>query len=139
MNPAIFSQINWLAVLVSTIAYFALGAIWYSFLFQKKWIVYTGVNVSDPNAKKGMAAIMFTSFILMFICVFGLAFLITKFNLHTWMLGVKIGLLTGVCFCAMAISISYVYEKRAMGLHMINGAYYIVGNIIAGIILCLWK
>src|SRR5678815_2755918 len=105
MNPAIFSQINWLAVLVSTIAYFALGAIWYSFLFQKKWIVYTGVNASDPNAKKGMAAIMFTSFILMFICVFGLAFLITKFNLHTWMMGVKIGLLTGVCFCAMAISI----------------------------------
>jgi hypothetical protein len=139
MNTAIFSQINWIAVLVGAIGYFLLGALWYSFLFQKKWMAYTAVSMTDDSAKKGMAGIMFTSFILMFICSFGLAFLITKFNLHTWMLGVKLGLLTGICFSVTAISISYVYEKRPLGLHLINGSYNVIGNIIAAVILCCWR
>ena len=41
----IFSYINWLHVLVAAIAYFALGAIWYSFLFQKPW-VFIGLDIA---------------------------------------------------------------------------------------------
>ncbi len=65
MNTTFFADINWLAVLVAAIAYFGLGAIWYSFLFQKKWIEYQKIDVNDPEMKKGVAATMFTSFLLM--------------------------------------------------------------------------
>ena len=139
MNTAIYSQINWIAIFVSAIAYFLIGAVWYSALFQKQWISASGVNVEDPNAKKGMAAIMITSFILTLICCFGLAYIIARFNLHTWTVGLKLGLLTGICFCSTAISISYIYEKKPLPLHLINGGYHVAGNIVAAIILCLWK
>ncbi len=36
MISEILKDINWIAVLVGAIGYFMLGAIWYSFLFQKK-------------------------------------------------------------------------------------------------------
>ncbi len=138
MNTEVFNHIPWLHVLVAAVGYFLLGSIWYSFLFQKKWIAYSGVNVNDPNAKKGVAGIMFISFILMFICSIGLSILEWKLQIGSAMASVKLGLLTGVCFSLTAISISLVYEKKPFGLHLINGGYNILGNVIAAVILACW-
>ena len=140
MSTAIFSDINWLAVLVAAVAFFILGAIWYSFLFRNSWIKLTGVKMDDPNAKKGVAGIMFTSFLLIFICTVGLALFLSKANAPlSWMSGAKVGLVAGVCFCATAICNSYLYEKRPLGLHLINSGYNVAGCVIAGIILAIWK
>jgi hypothetical protein len=135
----LFADVNWLAVIVAALAYFALGALWYSkALFAKRWISLTGVDVSNPDATKGMAPIMLMSFIWMFITCVGLAILRSRLDLHVWQSGLKLGLLTGICFGVAAISISYLYEKRATGLHFINGGYTLLGNIIAAIIICCW-
>lgn len=140
MGTEIFSHLNWLAILVAAVAYFALGAIWYSFLFRDPWIKLTAVKMDDPNAKKGVAGIMVTSFLLIIICTIGIALFLTKANAPlTWMSGAKVGLVTGICFCVTAISNSYIYEKRPLGLHFINGGYNVVGCIIAGIILAIWQ
>src|SRR5678816_413108 len=117
MNADIFSHINWLAVLVASVAYFAVGAIWYSFFFFFSWIRLTKVDMNDPNGKKGIAGIMFTSFIMMLVASFGLALFINRIDNSGWMTGLKIGLIAGICFCATAISNSYLYEKRPSGLH----------------------
>lgn len=139
MNTEILQQINWLAVLVAGLAYFFLGAIWYTTLFGKKWQSYNKALMEDPNAKKGSAAIMFISFIFMLICAFGLALIVTRLSLSGWKVGLKLGLLTGVCFAATAVHISYLYEKRPWGLHLINALYNVVGNIIAAIIVAAWR
>jgi hypothetical protein len=138
MNTDIFSQINWLAVLVAALAFFVLGAIWYSFLFRNAWIKSSGVNVNDPNAKKGVAGMFLTSFILIIITCIGLSLFITRIGSGGWMTGLKIGLVAGICFCAAAICNSYLYEKRPLALHLINSFYNIVGCVIAGIIIAVW-
>ena len=138
MDSGFFSNINWLHVLVAAIGYFALGSIWYSALFGKKWVSYQNINMNDPNAKKGVAAIMFGSFILMLIATIGLAIIVSRLQLNHFSSGVKWGLLTGVCFSATAISISYLYVKKPAGLHIIDGLYHIIGQIIAAVILCSW-
>ena len=139
MDTEFLDYINWLAVVCGALGYFFLGALWYSkILFAPAWIKLTKVDAADPAAKKGMAKIMLASFILMFITSLGLAILRSKLELYGWMSGLKLGMLTGICFGAAAISISYVYEKRGFGLHLINGMYTLLGNIIAGIIICSW-
>ncbi|HEY6504648.1 MAG TPA: DUF1761 domain-containing protein [Chitinophagaceae bacterium] len=138
MNSAIFSDLNWLAVLAGGLGYFVLGAIWYSFLFQKAWIKHSGVNVNDPKMKTGMAQTMLSSLVLMIIASIGIGILITRIGSSGWMTGLKIGLLVGLCFSATAISISYLYEKRPMALHLINGLYSTCGCAIAGIIIAIW-
>lgn len=138
-NTDFLSEINWLAVLLAALAYFLLGAIWYSkILFANKWIAYTKINMADPNISKGVAGIMFASFIWMFIISLGLAILRAKLDTSGWMSGLKTGLFTGLFFGAAAISISYLYEKRPFGLHLINNGYTILGNIVAAIIIFSW-
>ncbi len=139
MNPSFFADINWLAVIVAAIAYFGLGAIWYSFLFQKKWIEYQKIDVNDPEMKKGVAATMFTSFLFMVVTTIGLAILIVRLDLSLAISGLKLGLLTGAFFSLTAVSISYLYTKKPAGLHLIDGMYHVVGQILAAIILCIWR
>ena len=141
MDTSIFSHINWLAVLVAGLAYFALGALWYSkLLFANSWIKLSGVNVNDPNAKKGMAQTMLTSLVMMIICCLGLALILYKMKAGgNWMTGAKIGLIAGICFSSTGISISYLYEKKPFSLQLINGAYNTVGCIAAGIIIAMWQ
>ncbi len=140
MDTTFLSNINWLAVIVAAIAYFALGALWYSPLFGKKWVQYQNIDLNHPDAKKGVGGIMFGSFILMLIATIGLAILVARIPLIGGVMsGLKLGLFTGLLFSATAISITYLYIKKPIGLHFIDGLYHVAGQIIAAIILCIWK
>lgn len=137
MNTETLQNIHWLPVLLGGLAFFMLGALWYSkILFAPKWIEYTKVDVNDPNAKKGMATMFIGSFIFMLLSSFAIAVLAHKMQTVGWMNGAKLGLLTGFFFGTSALSISYLYEKKPLGLYLINGGYTIVGNMLAGIIIC---
>lgn len=138
MNTYLFSNINWLAVLVAAVAYFMLGAIWYSkILFAKKWVGYHKINMADPEINKGVGGIMFGSFVLMAVATICIALLVQRMELFQAISGIKIGLITGV-FSFTAISISYLYTKKPFALHLIDGLYHVVGQIIAAVILCVW-
>ena len=139
MDTQFLSNLNWLQILVAALAYFALGAIWYSALFGKKWVAYQNINMNDPNVKKGTGAIMFGSLIWMFITCIGLDIIVTRLALETAASGIKWGLLTGICFASAAISISYLYVKKPTGLHFIDCMYHVVGQVVACVILCVWK
>ncbi|MBL7702094.1 MAG: DUF1761 domain-containing protein [Ferruginibacter sp.] len=134
----LFDYINWVAVLVATLAYFGLGALWYSVLFGKRWIADLKIDVNDPNLKKGMGMTFGGSLVLMFVQCLALAILAGRIDgiSATWMSGAKLGALVGCCFCAATIGVNYLYEKKPLSLFLINAGYAIVGNIIAGIIIC---
>jgi len=134
MSTEVFSNINWLGVLLGGLAYFILGAIWYSFLFKNAWIRASGVNPNDPNMKSGVAGVFLTSFILMVIASLGIALFLSKIEVGNWMTGAKVGLVAGLCFSFTAISISYLYEKKPLSLHLINGFYNTLGCVAAGIV-----
>ncbi len=139
MITEVFKDINWLAVLVGAIGYFMLGAVWYSFLFQKKWMEYTGIKMEPENSKKGIPAIMFGSFVMMFITSVAIAFLAYRIGMWGVMSGVKLGLLTGVCFAFTSMAINMLYEQKPLGLYFINGGYQILGNIIAAVVIVCWR
>lgn len=139
MDTAFFSHANWLAIAVAAVAYFAVGGLWYSVLFGKLWIKSTGIDMNRPDAKKGAGGIMFMTFILEFIICIALAMIASRMMLTGGVIsGIKLGLLTGTCFCAITIFISYLYQMKPKTLSMIDGGYHIVGNVVASVIICIW-
>ena len=140
MNTELFSQMNWLAVLVATITYFMLGAIWYSkALFGAKWAAAVGMNMNDRDKSKGMAKMMIGTFVLILITCVGLALLVARMDLSVLPSGFKLGLITGICFATTAVSISFIYESRPTILYFIDCGYHLAGHLIAAIILVLWR
>ena len=141
MNTEIFSHLNWLAILVSTLAYFVLGALWYSkALFGAKWAAMIKLDLNDPSHKKGMGKMMMSSFVMMLITCIGLSLLIVKVNFDSnYVYGIKIGLLTGLCYASTAVSINYIYQNKPTGLYFINNGYHVIGHIIAATILVMWR
>ena len=138
MFTEMLSQLNWLHILVAAIAYFALGAIWYGLLFSKQWIKLTGLNMDDPNAKKGVITIMFTSFLMMLVQTIGIALLQHHFMTSSLLAGFKMGAFVGVFFCTTSIAINYLYTKKALMLYVIDCGYQTLGCGVAAAILAAW-
>ena len=141
MNTSFLSHMNWLAILVATIAYFMLGALWYSkALFGTKWARLLKIDTSNPDLRKGMGGMMISTFVLILIVCFGLETLIVKVNFAQGLTyGIKLGLLTGLAFATTAVSINYVYERKPTNLYLITNGYHVVGHVIAATILVLWR
>lgn len=136
-----FDYLNWPAIAVAALAYFALGSLWYSkVLFAKRWIADLKLDINDPNAKKGVGLMFGGSLILMFVQCIAIAVLAERMGIRDmgWMSGVKLGAVTGGCLCATAVGVNYLYEKKPFSLFLINGGYAVVGNIIAAVIICSW-
>jgi hypothetical protein len=137
----LFDDFNWIAVILAALAYFALGALWYSkLLFSKKWIGYLNIDVNDPDAKKGMGLMFGGSLLMMFIQSMAIAVLAERIGVEGgWVSGLKLGFVTGACFASSTIAINYFYEKKPLGLYLINAGYALLGNIIAGVIICSFR
>lgn len=140
MNTTVFSQLNWLAILVAAVAYFMLGAIWYSkALFGSKWATVVGIDMNNPDKKKGMAKMMAGTFLLIIVTCVALAVLVHRLELSVIASALKLGLITGICFATTAVSISFIYESRPTALYFIDCGYHLAGHLIAAIVLVVWQ
>ncbi|MFI5155005.1 MAG: DUF1761 domain-containing protein [Chitinophagales bacterium] len=140
MFSLFLSHAHWLAIFVSAIAYFALGSLWYSALFGKRWsaeVAKHGIVIKEPD-KKQIGNKMGQTFLYNLIVVFSLAYLVFVSGSYTWLAGAKLGLLCGLGFGSMAIAISCIWESRSFALIAIDCGYALAGMIICGAILAAW-
>jgi len=128
-----FPDINYLAVLLSALAFFVIGSIWYSpLLFAKVWMKELGFTM-DPQSNVMMFKVFGLSFLLMLIMAFNLAAFIGNGN--GFQFGLTAGALTGIGWVALAIGINYLYERKSFRIWLINAGYMAVGFSAMGAII----
>jgi hypothetical protein len=136
-----FSSINYLAVLVSGIAAWGLGTLWYSgILFGKSWQKELGFT--DEYIREGNMALIFgSSLVMMIIMALGMAMLISGHgeNEIDWMSGMFHGLYIGVFFVGTSMAINLLYQRKSFKLWAIDGLYQILFLAIMGAILGAWQ
>ena len=130
-----FFQINWLAVVVSVVLSFALGALWHSVLFKKGWSEDSGSIYNSGN--HGNPAVIFgLSGLLHIVLVIALAMFVGQ---HTNFLGGALkGLFVSVLWISTSIGVTYIFVGRTFRLFLIDAGFYVAFLTFAGMILGGW-
>ncbi len=128
---------NYLAILAATVSTFLLGGLWYSpLMFGAAWLKEVGVNPEAPGEKEKLGRIMGVSFVLELIMAFNLAAFIGAKS--TWVFGMAAGAAAGFGWVALALGVTYLFERRSLRLFFINAGYQGVAFTIMGAILGAW-
>ena len=137
MDDAITS-INYLAVVVAAVLEFGLGALWYGPLFGKVWMAAVGLseeeiqsgNPAQSMAYRGLATL---------VAAYVLAHIINLAGATTLGAGLETGFWLWLGFIATFTLDSVLFEKRPLKVWIINNAYHLVGMLIMGAVLALWR
>ncbi len=141
MLQTFFQHANWLAILVSAVAFFALGSLWFSVLFGKIWqkeVEKHGVKIMEPKGSE-IAMKMIQTFVCNLIAALAMGILVFFTDVDGLENGIKLGLLCGSGFAATSIITAHVWESRSFRLVAIDFGYPLLGITLCGIILSVWK
>jgi len=127
--------INWIAVVVATLASFMLGALWYSpALFGKAWQREAGLT-DEQLAKGNKARIFGLTLVLAFLAAWNFAnFLGPRPSLA---LGLGAGASAGLLWVAGSMGINYLFERKSFKLFAINGGFHTLQFAVIGLVLSL--
>ena len=134
--PRIFG-LNLTGLLVTSVAFFALGFVWYDVLFAQKWMVLMGM---DATATGGPLVLpLALGFANVLIVSLGLGLFLKWLNVSTLLTAVKYGLIACVCFALTTIAYDVIYAGRSLTLFVLNGAYNVVGYAMVAAIWTFFK
>lgn len=139
MSLSILGDLNWPAVVVATIAWFVLGAIWYAPpVLGKIWMASAGLGV--PDGQKPSPAILAITFAAYLIASVVTAALAAATGTDTLGEGIILGVMLGIGYAVTAALVAAVYEKKPKpaAYMLVNGIYNTVGLTIVAIIVAVW-
>ena len=132
-------RINWAAVLVAAIVHWLLGAVWFTG-FANIWTA--GLRMAPEELQAAKAHPNFWPYLIALLCNFLLAYAIARLlagsESHNLFRGISVGMLVGLA-TAVAMATELVFELRPRSFIMIAAGYPLVGCILMGIILGVWK
>jgi hypothetical protein len=135
----IFRDLNHLAIIVSAVILWLLGAVWYSpALFAKPWMAIIGIK-KDATKSSSMIAGMVASFICDLILAFILAHIVIWTQAASFGWGALVGFMVWVGFIAAPNLPQGIYEGRPFKLFAINSGYWLVGLLVIGGVLAIWR
>jgi hypothetical protein len=130
-----FQNLSWLGIILASLSAFALGFLWYSVLFQKRWMKENGFT-QDSMKDANMLMIFGGSFLLIVFAAFNLAMFIGNGGAH---FGAMAGFLAGFGWVFTFMGVTYLFERKTLALFLINGCYSVVSLTIMGLIIGLMQ
>lgn len=128
-------QINYLAVIVSAIVVFMLGAAWY-IGFSKPWMQYSGVT-EEMSVKAGGSSYI-VSFITYLLASYAMAVIFKSMGVKTVSTGAMTGALIGALIVGGNIFTNNAYELKPINLSILNAGFSAISFAVAGGILGGW-
>jgi hypothetical protein len=139
--------VNYVAVLVASIANMVLGSLWFGPLFGKQWIALMGWTKEEMQAgKEKMKGKMNQTYAIAFVgslaTAYVLSHIISFSSFYQDATGMAVGLTTAfwvwLGFVAPVTLSSVLWEGKPWKLWCLTNSYYLVSLIVMGAILANW-
>ena len=132
-----FADLNWLAVVVATLAWFAFSAVWYSVPpLSKAWAKASGVDTSGDGPP--LALLFIPTLIGYFITTVVIALLSVAIGASTVSHGIALGVALGIGFGMVGALVNQVYEAKGNLYFIINGLNAVIAYSIVAVIVTIW-
>jgi hypothetical protein len=128
---------NYMAIMVSAVAYWMLGALWYGVLFGQRWMALEGITMEQAKSTNPALPYAIT-LALNLLMAFVLAQLCLWRNANTAARGAAVGVLLWIGIVGPIVFTTYMYEMRSKELFAINEFYPLVGLCLMGAVLGAW-
>jgi hypothetical protein len=128
--------VNWLAVVLGAVAFFAIGAVWYGALFGKVWQRELGLTTEQLTSGFSMPLVFAICFLLelLIAATLGHQYAMTTPSDRAKMM-IAIGY--GAMLIAPAIGINYLYMRKSLTLFLIDAGHFVVGLAAMGAVFAL--
>jgi hypothetical protein len=139
MTFDVLGDLNWLAILVATLAYWILGAIWYAQgVFGRAWMRAGGVEIQEGQSPG--PAIYIIPLIANFLAVLALGMLAAATGSTTVSHAIVLGLVVWGGYAVGHILLGATFDTRpSPGVWFtINSGYHLIGVVGATLIVTLW-
>ena len=132
-------RVNWLAILIAAVSDWILGAVWFT-VFANQW--RAGLRMAPAELQQYMSHPNFWPYLIALLCSFLMAYAIARVvagsTTQGLFRGINAGILVGMA-AAVAMVTEMVFEIRPMPFVLISAAYPLMGCILMGIIIGIWK
>ena len=135
-------KINYPAVFVSALAYWMLGAVWYSpLLFERPFIALKGWTPEQLEAVRAAshAGEIGAALLVSLVTAYVLAHFVKFTGAEKAPSGMLAGFWLWLGFVATTNLSTVLFEGRPLGLYLINNGYHFVGLLGMGALLAVWR
>ncbi|MDF2963791.1 MAG: hypothetical protein K0S39_5526 [Paenibacillus sp.] len=135
----VVSELNWLAIILATLAYFVLGAVWFTPLFGAQYD--KALDTKRSKNQKWPMLYYIGPFISAFVTTVATAFLVYVLNILQVSDAVLLGLILGIGY-AMSVSFNNAINPktpRPLLYGAVTGSYHVVGIMIVAAIVFWMK
>jgi hypothetical protein len=129
-----FSGVNYLAVIIATLAGFGLGTVWYTVL-AKPWMRAVGKSEADRPQSGAQILLFATAIVALFVMALMLAGLMAHIGDITVRGGVVSGLFVWLGFVITTMGVNHAFGGAKPMLTLIDGGYWLAVLLIQGAVI----
>jgi len=130
-------RLNYLAVVVATVAAFVASSVWYIALGKE--LAKFSPAFAEALAQKPQPAKMLAVLAVSLVLALVLAQLIGRLGITTWTSAAQLGLLLWIGLCATQWASSIVWEKVPLQMAAIHAGDWLVKILLMSVILGAWR
>jgi hypothetical protein len=132
-------RLNYLAILVSALVYFAMQAVWFT-VFMKEWLVGIGKTADQLHQEGGSVVLAYAiAFVGALVLAAAISWFTQMTGKQTVIRGVLIGVVAWVGFVLTTWSAEYAFEEKSLQILGINTLISLIGLVVMGAIQGAWK
>ena len=130
----VFSEINWIAIIVATLIYFVLGAAWFTPLFGKAYDKGTGVERSSKQ--RWPAIYYYGPFLSSLVVTLSTAVLLYALDIQKLSDALLLGIVVGTALASISISNAIAPNMPRPVLYgVVVGSYHLVSVCVVAVLL----